>query len=239
MKEIQNKKINYKQLGKGKDIVLLHGWGQNYMMMMPLVLELQKTHRVTLIDLPGFGESEEPDKVLRVYDYAEIIYDLVKTLKLKKPSLIGHSFGGKIAMVYASKYETDKLVLFGSPCFASPKEFSLKTKLLKKAKTLPFIGKFENIAKKYIGSSDYKKASPIMREILVDTVNTDISESAKKIKSPTLIIWGDKDEAVPLSDAQKLETIIDDSALIILENASHYAYLEHIAHVRAILKEFF
>lgn len=239
MKEIQNIKINYKQLGKGKDIILLHGWGQNIAMMMPLVLELQRTHRITLIDLPGFGESQEPDRVLRVYDYADIIYDLAKSLKIKKPSIIGHSFGGKIAMVYASKYKTDKLVLFGSPCFASPEDKSLKTRFLKKAKTLPIIGRFENIAKKFIGSSDYRKSSPIMREILVDTISTDVSDSARKIKSPTLIIWGEYDEAVPLSDAQKIETLIDDSALIILDKASHYAYLEHIVHVRAILKEFF
>ncbi len=238
MKKIQNININYEQYGKGKDIVLLHGWGQNIEMMKPLVENLVKTHRVTLIDLPGFGKSEEALKALTVYDYAKVINDLVKELKIKKPSLIGHSFGGKISIVYASKYETDKVVLFGSPVFASKMDKSLRVRFLKLLKKIPFITRFQNMAKHFIGSDDYKKASPVMRETLVATVGLDVSADAMKIKSPTLIIWGAQDEAVELADAQKLEKMIADSALIVLEPGTHYAYLEHIGRVKAILKEF-
>ena len=77
-----------------------------------------------------------------------------------------------------------------------------------------------------------------MREVLVSTVTTDVAGEATKIKAPTLIIWGDNDQAVALSDAKKLEEIIPDSALIVLEPGTHYAYLEHLVRVKAILKEF-
>lgn len=238
MKKIRDININYEQFGKGKDIVLLHGWGQNIGMMKPLVTELAKTHRITLVDLPGFGQSEEPKKLLTVHDYADIINELLKELKVNNPSLIGHSFGGKISIVYTSKYKVDKLVLFGSPCFASDVSKSLKVRFLKTIKKLPFVSKLSELAKRYIGSSDYKTASPVMREVLVSTVTTDVAGEATKIKAPTLIIWGDNDQAVALSDAKKLEEIIPDSALIVLEPGTHYAYLEHLVRVKAILKEF-
>jgi len=59
MAKIGNLNLNYIQYGKGKDIILLHGWGQNIAMMQPLGNELSGC-RITILDFPGFGESEEP-----------------------------------------------------------------------------------------------------------------------------------------------------------------------------------
>ena len=91
--------------------------------------------------------------------------------------------------------------------------------------------------KGHMGSADYRAASGVMREILVNTVNIDLSEEAKKITVPTLLIWGDKDEAVPISEAKELEKLISDSALIVL-NGTHYCYLENLNHVASILENF-
>ena len=69
--------INYIQYGEGSDIILLHGWGQNIEMMQPLGDKLQKNHRITILDLPGFGKSSEPTEELTVYDYCEILREFV------------------------------------------------------------------------------------------------------------------------------------------------------------------
>ena len=92
--------------------------------------------------------------------------------------------------------------------------------------------------KKHLGSTDYKNASPLMREILVKHVNTDLTEDAKKIKCPTFIIWGTNDEAVPVEDAYELEKLIDNSGLTVYEGCTHYAYLERVAQTNAIIKTF-
>ena len=92
--------------------------------------------------------------------------------------------------------------------------------------------------KKHIGSTDYKNASPIMREILVKHVNTDLTEKAKLIKCPTFIIWGTNDEAVPVEDAYELEKLIDNSGLTVYEGCTHYAYLERLGQTNAIIKSF-
>ena len=236
---IRNIDINYIQYGSGKDIVLLHGWGQNIEMMKPLGDKFSNKYRITILDFPGFGESNEPASDLSVYDYSNILHEMLNALKVKNPIIIGHSFGGRIGIVYSSNNIVSKLVLFGSPCVRHEESLSSKTKILKALKKVPVLNKFESFAKKHIGSRDYKSASEIMRKILVNVVNEDLSDCAKKIKCPTLLIWGDNDTEAPLDDAKELEKIIDDAALIVLPNSTHYAYLENLDYITKILNSFF
>lgn len=234
---IKNCLINYIQYGKGKDVVLLHGWGQNIEMMKPIGNPLSNNFRVTIIDFPGFGESEEPKTAWTIDDYSDMLELLVKELKIKKPTIIGHSFGGRVAIRYSANNSIEKLVLFGSPCVRLQKELPLKVKILKKLKTLPGLNGIGEYMKKYIGSRDYKAASPIMREILVNTVNEDLSEYASKIEEPTLLIWGENDTEAILDEAKMLENLLPDGALIVLPG-THYAYLENINQVLNILSAF-
>lgn len=231
--------INYIRYGNNKNrtIVMLHGWGQNIEMMKFIGDKLDED--VLIIDLPGFGKSKEPDTVLSIYDYANLVHDLISNLKIKNIILIGHSFGGKIALAYASKYKVEKLVLLASPFKSKENKINIRTKVLKKLKKVPGLNKLEEFAKKHIGSTDYKNASGIMREILVKHVNLDITEDVKKITCPTLIIWGDNDECVPVSDGKLLEKLIKDSGLIVFEGCTHYAYLERLDQLIRILNEFF
>lgn len=235
---IRNININYIQYGSGSDVVLLHGWGQNIAMMKPIGDRLQKNHRITILDFPGFGESEEPKTALTVYDYCEILEELLKKLKVKKPVIMGHSFGGRIAIIYASRNEVEKVVLFGSPCIRKEVKPSLKLRMLKSLKKIPGINKLEGFAKNHMGSRDYKNASEVMKKILVNVVNEDLSECAKKINAPTLLIWGDRDTEAPVEDAKELEKIIPDAGLIVLPNSTHYAYLENLPQVINILNNF-
>ena len=230
--------INYIQYGEGKDIVLLHGWGQNIEMMRPLGEKLSKNFRITILDLPGFGGSSEPINSLTIDDYCDILEEFLDKLEIANPILIGHSFGGRISIVYASRNKTEKLVLFGSPCIARKSKPSLKVKFLKFMKKVPVINKLEGFAKKHIGSRDYKAASDMMRKILVNTVNQDLSINCKKIKCPTLLIWGENDAEVSVEEAKEIESMIDDAGLIVLPNSTHYAYLENLNHVINILRNF-
>ncbi len=219
---IKNIDVNYIQYGSGKkNVVLLHGWGQNIQMMDPIGKRLENLATVTIIDLPGHGESSEPTEALTIYDYCDIVKELLDKLKIKKPILIGHSFGGRISICFAAKYGAEKLILLGAPCIRKNTKVSTKTKVLKGLKKVPGLNKLEGFAKKHIGSRDYRNASPVMREILVNTVNEDLSENAKKIDCPTLLIWGDRDTEAPLEEAQELEKIMKDAGLIVYEGGTH------------------
>ena len=230
--------INYIQYGEGKDILLLHGWGQNIEMMRPIGDNFSDRFRITILDLPGFGESCEPPCAWTIDNYSEFLEDFVEKVGIKKPIVVGHSFGGRVAIRFSSRNPIEKLVLFGSPCIRIQEDLPIGVKVLKALKRIPFLNQFGEYMKQYIGSRDYKAASPVMRETLVLVVNEDLSHFAREIEEPTLLIWGDNDTEAPLSDAKELEKIMIDAALIVLPG-THYAYLENLGRVVSILNEFF
>lgn len=239
IKNIKEVNVNYIDYGEGKEtIVLLHGWGQNIEMMKPIGDRLSKKYRIVIIDLPGFGLSDEPKDIWTIYDYAECVYELINGLKIKNPILMGHSFGGKISLVYASKYKVSKLVTFGSPFRKEITKLSLKTKVLKGLKKVPILNKLEGFAKKHMGSTDYRQASELMRKIMVQHVNLDVTGDVKKIKCPTLLIWGTNDEAVPINEAYELEKLILDAGVVEYDGCTHYAYLERLDQTIRVLNIF-
>lgn len=232
--------VNYVSYGK-KDadtIVYLHGWGQNIEMMKPIADPFSDEFNIIIMDLPGFGLSDEPKTIWTLYDYVECVKYVLDNLNVDNPILIGHSFGGKISLLYASIYNVKKLVLLASPYRKEIKKESLKLKTLKTLKKVPGINKLEGFAKKHIGSTDYKNASDTMRKILVEHVNLDISNEVKKIKCPTLIIWGTNDTEVPLECAYELEKMISDAGVVVYDHCTHYAYLERLNQTINVLWNF-
>ena len=234
---IQNTSIHYIQYGEGKDILLLHGWGQNIEMMKPLGDNFSDRFRITILDFPGFGQSEEPKEAWNIDKYSSVLEEFVKKTGIKKPIVIGHSFGGRVAIRFSARNPIEKLILFGSPCIRIQEELSIPVKILKQLKKLPGLNEFGEYMKQYIGSRDYKAASPIMRETLVEVVNEDLSKYAREIEEPTLLIWGENDEEAPVSEAKELEKIMINAALIVIPG-THYAYLENLGRVVAILNSF-
>ena len=133
MYKYKGKNINYKEYGNpnGLPIVYLHGWGQNIAMMEPIANPFSKTHHLIIIDLPGFGESEEPEYAWTLQEYVEMLHTLLNELGITNPNLIGHSFGGKISLLYASQYKVNKLMLLASPYKVKLKKPPLKVKIFK------------------------------------------------------------------------------------------------------------
>ena len=240
MFEFDNVKVNYEYIdNKSKNtLVFLHGWGANIKMMLPIANPFVKDNNVLVVDLPGHGKSTEPTYSWELDHFVDMLRELFNKLKIKEPILIGHSFGGKLSMIYASKYKVKKLILLSSPYRGEFRKVPFKVKVLKKAAKVPGLKTMANYFKKHMGSTDYRNATPIMRDILVKHVNTDVTELCKKIKCPTLIIWGTNDEAVPYEDGVKLEKLIKDSGLVTYEGNTHYAYLERLGQTINVLKAF-
>ena len=110
--------------------------------------------------------------------------------------------------------------------------------LLKFLKKVPILKELEDWAKNHIGSRDYKAASPIMKQVLVQTVNEDLSDDAKKIKVPVILIYGNLDSEVPEEDTKEYERLIEDCGLILYEGCTHYAYLERLNQTISIIRNF-
>lgn len=240
-KEVRGIKTNYvfNYIEKDTTIVFLHGWGQNIEMMEPLEKYYRKYYNTLILDLPGFGNSSEPDYPWNVYDYVDFLKELFMSLKLNKIIIVGHSFGGRLGLIYSSIYKVEKLVCLASPYCKELTKLPLKTKIYKTLKKVFFLKWIANIMKNYIGSTDYKNASEVMKGILVKSINIDMIDDVKKIECPTLLIWGTNDTAVPLKRAYELNKLIKDSGVVEYTGATHYAYLERLGNVVSVLDSFF
>ena len=109
---VKDVEINYIQYGEGKDIILLHGWGQNIEMMKPIGDRLSNKFKITVIDLPGFkGLTKEPPYAWTLTNYSEMLEEFLEKLDIHKPIIIGHSFGGRLAIRYSANHPVEKVVL--------------------------------------------------------------------------------------------------------------------------------
>lgn len=238
-KTINNININYVDKGSGDLVVLLHGWGSNIKLFANLIDLLSAKYRVLAMDMPGFGESEEPPSAWCVDDYASFVIDFIKDYAPEKVVLLGHSFGGRVIIKLNSRndlpFEIVKVILVDSAGILPPKtnKKSWKTRKYKIGKAILSTKIAQKIApdalenfRKKMGSADYAAASPLMRQVLVKTVNEDLEPLLPNIKCPTLLVWGVNDTATPLSDGEKMEKLIPDAGLVKLENAGHYSFLE-------------
>ncbi len=231
-------KINYETRGEGECILFLHGWGANIKLFDGLMETVSKKYCAAALDLPGFGESEEPSTPWSVDDYVSFVIKFTQETGLSPVALVGHSFGGRlmIKLLAGGLMPSVKKAVFMDAAGIKPKK-SLKQKVsliayktgrrimsIPPMKTL-FPDAVENMRKKR-GSADYNSATPVMRQTLVKVVNEDLTPLLKDIKVPSLLIWGTLDTATPISDGETFERMIPDAGLVRIEGGSHFAFLQ-------------
>lgn len=239
---INNIDICYKLKGEGQPVVLLHGWGQKMIMMDFIQDHLENKFKVLNLDLPGHGESGDPDRAYTVEDYCQLLKKLLDTLNIENPILIAHSFGCRIAFHYAAQYPTAKMIMCGAAGLLPKRglDYQIKTKSFKLAKKVVSLTGEKNLEKfkQHYGSSDYKNVSGVMRDTFVKVVNDDAKPYLSHITCPVILIFGENDDATPLWMGKELEKILKDGALIVFENDDHYAYFHQPLRFLAIVDSF-
>ncbi len=230
MKEL----IHHIQFGQGWDVIFLHGWGGSTASFKGIALKLANKCRCTLVDFYGFGETSHPAHPLTLKDYAQSIKDIIRHYNMEDVVLVGHSFGGRVAIMLAAECpRISGLVLVDSAGIKPRRKPSYYIKVYS-YKILKALG----IRKLKAGSEDYRKLNPAMRGTFINVVNQDLTREADMITSPTLIVWGEKDMETPLYMARKLEAHIVNCRLNILEGAGHYSYLDNFNQFIGLLREF-
>lgn len=252
-KIIDGYKIEYKITGSGDDtVIILQGWGTELSIYDSMASCIMEKYRVIQLDLPGFGNSDEPRKAWSVDDYADFFVKFVQELGIKKTTLIGHSYGGRVIIKLANRnnlpFDIDKIVLVDSAGILPKKTLKQKIKIrtykiVKKIVSIKFIyAIFPELIDEWRskqGSSDYRNATPIMRQCLVKAVNEDLTALLSNIKQETLLIWGEDDTATPIADARLMEELIPQSGLAIIKNAGHFCFLDQPIVFRNIMKSYF
>ncbi|MDE5868110.1 MAG: alpha/beta hydrolase [Anaeroplasmataceae bacterium] len=229
--ELNNLKLHYEVTGEGEPFILLHGWGANLRTFDKLAKDLSGMYKVYTIDLPGFGESEI-GVPLDIYEVVEVIHQFCMNLQINCPILLGHSYGGRIAIVYASMYQVKKLILVSAAGLKQKLRISKKIKV----KVYKIFKKMHLPIK--MGSSDYQNADNVKRIMLVKAVNQDLKEEMKKITSPTFLIYGVDDKTTPITLARQIKEYIPDAYLVELEDCGHFPYIDRPSYFTLVLMSY-
>ena len=245
--------ICYKITGEGPEtVVILQGWGTHLGVYDLVADSISSKYRVVQFDFPGFGGSDEPKEGWNVDAFTDFFIKFMEKLEIKKATLIGHSFGGRVIIKLTSRqnlpFEIDRIVLIDSAGIIPKKTIKQKFNI-RKYKILKHV--FNNKAVEFLfpelvtdwksrqGSADYRNASEIMKKCLVMTVNEDLTHLLPGIKQDTLLIWGDLDTATPISDAKKMEELIPSAGLVVLEGTGHFSFLEKPAQFTGVMRAYF
>lgn len=254
----QNLSISYNRVGvqDKQPLIILHGWGSNKQVMMPLAKQLSDIRDCYMFDLPGFGNSSLPDRPWSVDDYADFIQQFIEDREFDSVDLLVHSFGGRIALKLCSRPDIgqfiDKVLITGGAGMKPKRgwKYYLRkyTAKLLKAPFLILPSSFREKALgwlrktsiwKALGSSDYSKLDGVMRETFVKTVTEYLEPCLPKIPHEVLLLWGENDDAAPLYQAKRMEAGIENAALVVIDHAGHYAFLDRPSHFTSIAKAFF
>lgn len=238
---------HYEVHGKGKLVLLLHGWGDSAAGLGDLQKTLAKQFQVVAVDLPGFGGTEAPHKVWGLDDYARFVAHFLQKVEFKKPhALVAHSNGGAIALRGLAKGElsADKLVLLASAGIRGV--YKGRVKVLRyitkfgKALTMPLPKRVKNKLRrkvyKTVGSD--MLVAEHLQETFKKVVTDDVRADASQLSLPTLLIYGENDDATPVWFGQTLHELIPGSTLEVLPGAGHFVHLDRPQEVATAIQEF-
>ena len=240
-------RMAYSASGSGKPLILMHGWGCDSSTVASIAAVASETHRVYNVDFPGFGASPEPPAVWGVEEYARATEEFAAKLGIENPVLVGHSFGGRVGIIFASRNKVNRMILVDAAGIKPKRTLKYYAKVwsFKLMKRLARLVYGKEKAQAVIeaqrarrGSSDYAAASPKMRAIMSKVVNRDLRCLLPAISCPTLLVWGENDTATPLRDAKIMEREIPDAGLVSFPGCGHYSFLDNPGGFAAVVRSF-
>ncbi|MCD6500568.1 alpha/beta hydrolase [bacterium] len=212
-----------------KTLIILHGW-QSSKEKWQKVKENIESDEIEVIvpDLPGFKPETQLKEPWSLDDYVDWLKDFSQTKE--KFFLMGHSFGGRVAIKFALRYPEKLYGLILVSAAGIKKKNSPISKIIpffKKFSFLPAYDFFRKLFYRYIlRKTDYLEASGMLKETIKNILKEDLTPFLKEIKVPVLILWGEKDKITPLRDALLMKKEIKFSQLEILSDIGHAPHLQ-------------
>lgn len=204
------------------DLVILHGWGSNKELMKQAFGSLLPSFRHVYIDLPGFGKSSN-EYVLNVHTYASIINEFLRTVKIEKFAIMGHSYGGKVATLLNPEH----LILLSSAGIIEEKSSKVKAKIaLSKVFNALGLGKLTKVFR----SKDVNTMSENMYETFKNAIAENLENDFAAYENQAHIFWGRADTATALSSGEKIHSLIKSSTFKAYEG-DHYFFLKHNSNI--------
>jgi pimeloyl-ACP methyl ester carboxylesterase len=261
-------KLFYTDQGEGPPLLLIHGFGTNTYTWRHLAPDLARDHRVITVDLKGFGKSDKPlDERYSAADQADLLAQMIEERNLRDLTLIGHSYGGGIALLLALqddnrvKGRIAKLVLLDTiaypqsvPAFFKMLDMPVVSQIGVRAVPSSFqvqvalkIAYFDDdkIDEEEVDAYSEPLETAAGKHAMIHSARQivppdleSISARYKSIELPTLILWCDHDRIVPLDVGLKLRRTMPNSKLRIVSECGHMPQEEQPASVLSQIRLF-
>jgi len=249
--QIKGREVFVSQSGEGTPLLCLHGWGRSVdSKAFDALREALSRDPVQVIapDLPGFGKSSEPLIPWCVADYADCIEKLVQRLGLQNVHLLGHSFGGRIAIKLASGNPPwlSRLHLCGAAgvgrdLLIRRRFWLFVAKLGNVFFSIPGVVRLKPFARKclyrLLRVHDYAEASALMRATMQCVIEEDLTPLLDRIQVPTDLFWGTQDRLTPLRDGELMNKRIVQSKLHVFPGVRHRVHIERAAEIAKVIRE--
>ena len=257
---LNGRKIHYRDEGEGPTIVLIHGTGASLHTWEDWAKDLVEDYRVIRLDLPAYGlTGQDPQKRYSSKDYVDLLDAFLTELKVDQFHLAGNSLGGLVSWLYASYHpeKVEKLVLL------DPSGFPFKsTPMVIKMAKIPVLNNFiryvtprsfieKNIKEVYYDHSLIKDSTIDRyydltlfegnRTAFIDRAyieREDYRDRLSLISAPTLILWGENDAWIPVSDATRFKAAIENAQVVIMPKTGHVPMEERPKKSLAIVTAF-
>lgn len=248
-RQVGSNKIAYYDCGQGPVLVLIHGMFGDHLDWEPVLEPLARRQRVIAIDLPGFGASDKPNREYTGEFFVDSLHGLLQELSVQRATLVGNSFGGQIALLYALRYpgEVKSLILVDSggfrPFTEQEKELTRQrfseaaiaalTPEINEMLFAPLFSAPSEMRQRYLqkqntklGRTDYPAYAHAVASSIQLSISTFLLDRLPEIECPTLLLWGEKDQAVPLELARQALEKLPRARLKVVPGCGHVPQLD-------------
>lgn len=229
---------------------ILHGWaqrsgGQNKKLWQPFIDLIEEDGReVEFLKIPGLSAP-----LNEVWDLDNFVSwldeEITKKSRNNKVVILGHSFGGQIAIRFTAQNpdKVSQLILIDSAGIRdkAPKAVIKRTVFLLMAKVGKLIFRatiFRNLLYKLARERDYQNAPPLLRRTMSKILDDEVLHDLPKITCQTQIIWGEHDKSTPVKHAYQMHEAIENSTLNFVSDARHSPQFTHPSETASIVKKF-
>jgi len=219
------------------NLIWAHGWGHTHQALLPLAEAMRQRADSWLVDLPGFGASPIPPSAWGTEGYADAMAEWLATLPAGRKIWVGHSFGCRVGLQLAARHPqaVDALFLIAAAGLQPRRSLAARARRLPRRaafralRALTPEGPARDRLRERYGSSDYRNAGA-MRPVLMKAVGEDLSDVARHIRMPVVLLHGDGDSESPPEIAERLTALIPGSRLHLLRGFDHYTILTDGRH---------
>ncbi len=247
--------LHYEVFGRGKPVVLLHGWLGSWRYWMPTMEALAENYRTYALDFWGFGDSDKPGDCYSIGDYTQLVEDFLDDMGIPRTTLVGHSLGGVVALHVALEraQRVEKLVLVDTPVHGAGLSVSLKlarnplSRVLARPRTLinlwmrslkrvssDWPDMYEEIVED-TGKIDHQAVQQSVESMLA----LDLGANLSRLYTHTLVVHGEKDEFVEPGQARFFaDGAVATAQVVVLKDCRHFPFLDQPSKFNRLLKEF-